>query len=237
MKKSLALYRTIENDLTEKIITGYYKPNELIPTELELTKIYKVSRVTIRKATDRLVAHGLLTRTPGFGSIVKPSSFPHKTVEHLSFTEEIRAQGKSPRFVVTLFSVQEATPQIASILQMNEREMVYYFERACYCDDEVIQFEKTYMSIKKYPDLSISYLENSKFHYVEETRGLKIDVSVHTVVPMLPSERVAKMFNIDRYTPILKVNNTTYLSNGEVMDYTEQYLNSTKYQTKYVRIR
>jgi DNA-binding GntR family transcriptional regulator len=236
-KKNMPLYKTIENDLIEKIESGYYKPDEMIPTEFELTKIYKASRVTIRKATDGLVARNLLIRTAGLGSIIKPSSYAHKSVEHLSFSEEIRAQGKTPRFEVTLFTVQEAPTQIANILKLSEREMIYYFERACYCDDDIIQFEKTYMSIRKFPDLSISYLEKSKFFYIEQIKDIKIDISTHTVVPVLPSLEIAKMFKIDKFTPILKINLITYLKNGDVMDYTEQYLNSQKYQAKYVRIR
>ena len=45
------------------------------------------------------------------------------------------------------------------------------------------------------------------------------------------------MFNIDRDTPIIKVNNTTFLENGDVMDFTEQYMNSPKYQLNYIRKR
>jgi len=236
-QKNMPLYKSIENDLVDKIASGYYKSDTMIPTELELTKIYKASRVTIRKATDGLVAKNLLVRTAGLGSIVKPSSFAHKTIEHLSFSEEIKAQGKTPRFEVTLFTVQEASPQIANILKLNEREMVYYFERACYCDEDIIQYEKTYMSIRKFPDLNISYLEKSKFYYVEQIKGTKIDISTHTIIPILPTIEIAKMFKIDKYTPIIKVNLITYLKNGDVMDYTEQYLNSQKYQAKYVRIR
>jgi len=237
VKKELALYKTIENELLEKITTGYYKPDDMIPTELELAKLYQVSRVTIRKATDNLVAKGLLVRTAGFGTVVKPTSLAHKSIEHLSFTEEIKLQGKTPRSEVITFTVIEATPQIAKILQIGEREMVYFFERVRYCDDDVILFERTHMSIRKFPDLSISHLEKSKFWYIENVRGLKIDISVHDVIPILPSARFIELFKIDQYTPIIKVNNLTYLANGEVMDYTEQYLNSSKYHTKYVRVR
>ncbi len=236
-KKNMSLYKSIENDLIDKITSGFYKPDEMIPTELELTKIYKVSRVTIRKATDGLVARNLLVRTAGLGSIVRPSSIAHKTIETLSFSEEMRAQGKTPHYEVKVFTVEEATPQIAHALNINEREMVYYFERACYCDEEVVQYEKTYMSIRKFPDLSISYLEKSKYNYVEVVKGLKIDIATHTVIPILPTIELAKVFKIDKYTPIMKVNLLTYLKNGDVMEYTEQYLNSQKYQAKYVRIR
>lgn len=64
-EKRIAQYKQIENDLLQKINLGYYKKDDLIPTELELSNTYHVSRVTVRKATDNLVAKGLLTRVAG----------------------------------------------------------------------------------------------------------------------------------------------------------------------------
>ena len=98
-------------------------------------------------------------------------------------------------------------------------------------------FEITHMAIKKYPDISIQILEKSKFSYIEKTKNLIIDFSFHNTTPVLASDRIADLFQIDRGTPIIKVNNTTFLTNGEVMDYTEQYMNSSKYQLNYIRKR
>ena len=46
-EKRIAQYRQIENDLLEQINLGYYKKGDLIPTELELSATYHVSRVTV----------------------------------------------------------------------------------------------------------------------------------------------------------------------------------------------
>ena len=69
-ERQTAQYKQIENDLLQKINLGYYKKDDLIPTELELSNTYHVSRVTVRKATDNLVAKGLLTRVAGVGTFV-----------------------------------------------------------------------------------------------------------------------------------------------------------------------
>ena len=61
-QKRIAQYKQIENDLLEKINLGYYQKDDMIPTELELSNTYHVSRVTVRRATDNLVARGLLSR-------------------------------------------------------------------------------------------------------------------------------------------------------------------------------
>ena len=51
-EKRIAQYKQIENDLLQKINLGYYKKDDLIPTEFELSNTYGVSRVTVRTATE-----------------------------------------------------------------------------------------------------------------------------------------------------------------------------------------
>ena len=41
-KRRVAQYKQIENDLLQKINLGYYKKDDLIPTELELSNTYHV---------------------------------------------------------------------------------------------------------------------------------------------------------------------------------------------------
>lgn len=89
------------------------------------------------------------------------------------------------------------------------------------------------MSSRLYPDISIQVLKNSKYKYFEQEKGLKIAYSNHTVTPLHPSKRIAKLFDISLDTPILQVANTTWLTNGQIMDYTVLTLNSPIYQLTY----
>lgn len=53
---------------------GTYGPGAQIPTELELCKLFDVSRITIRKAIEDLVREGWLVRHQGRGTFVELSS-------------------------------------------------------------------------------------------------------------------------------------------------------------------
>ena len=65
----IPIYKEIEQDLKEKIETGYYKIGDRF-TEKELVKIYKVSRLTLKKATSLLAAEGYLSQIPGKGTFI-----------------------------------------------------------------------------------------------------------------------------------------------------------------------
>lgn len=233
----IAQYKKIENDLLDKITSGYYKKNDLIPTELELSKIYNVSRVTVRRATDNLVAKGLLNRTAGLGTFVCENKTTQKIATLKSFTEEMKELGLKCKTQVKSFTIEEATSHIADILGIEEYDMVYHIERFRYGNDDLLVIENTYMSVKKHPDISIKILEESKYEYFEKVKGSKIDYSYHQTSPILPSEKVADLFKIDQNTPIIKIANTTYLDDKSILDYTELYLNSPKYQLNYIRKR
>ena len=71
-------YKQINKKIIEKIAAGIYLPNEHIPSERELCDIYSVSRTTIRKAIDELVADGLLIRKPGKGTFVTEKKLSKK---------------------------------------------------------------------------------------------------------------------------------------------------------------
>lgn len=233
----IAQYKQIENDIFDKISTGYYKQNDMIPTELELSNTYKVSRVTVRRATDNLVAQGLLYRTPGVGTFVNHNPTTQKIATLKSFNEEMKELGLTASTKVNNFSLQEADEKITRMLGISESEMVYYIERTRYANNEILVFEKTYMSVKNNPELSIKILEGSKYDYVENITGRKIDYSYHQTSPILPTKKISDMFNITEQTPIIKIANTTYLDDGSILDYTELYLNSSKYQLNYIRSR
>lgn len=235
--KKPAQYKIIEHDLLEKIQTGYYIKGDLIPTELELSNTYHVSRVTVRKATDHLVSLGLLRRVAGSGTFVENHSLIQKQTDLIGFTEEMKKSGLASRTTVKSFAVTEANDKIAKILGIHENEKIYYFERMRYANEEIYMLEQTSMSVENFPDLSIQYLEGSKYDYVENVKGYQIDYTFHQSVPILPGNEIIKMFEIDKTTPILKICNTTFLTNGKVMDYTVQYMNSPKYQFNYIRRR
>lgn len=236
-KNKVAQYKQIERDILDRISTGYYKKNDMIPTELELASTYNVSRVTVRRATDNLVAQKILYRVAGAGTFVAQNTPIQKIATLMSFTEEMNELGLKASTKVNAFMVKEADSKIASILGINENDMVYFIERSRYANNELYVFEKTYMSVKDNPDISIKILEGSKYEYVEKIRGVKIDYSYHQTSPILPNKKLSEIFQIDETVPIIKIANTTYLEDGSVLDFTELFLNSPKYQLNYIRKR
>ncbi len=68
------IYEQVKQKLLNQITLGEFEADDKIPSERELCKQYSVSRTTIRKAIDDLVADNILTRRSGRGTFVVSSS-------------------------------------------------------------------------------------------------------------------------------------------------------------------
>ena len=67
-------YHQVYVTLRSWVRDGTYAPGSQIPTEPELCEIFSVSRITIRRAIENLVAEGWLLRQQGRGTFVQLSS-------------------------------------------------------------------------------------------------------------------------------------------------------------------
>jgi GntR family transcriptional regulator, arabinose operon transcriptional repressor len=69
----IPLYEKIYIDLFNQIKTGQLKSNDRLPSEKELATQYQVSRITSKKALEKLAQIGLIERIRGKGSFVSTS--------------------------------------------------------------------------------------------------------------------------------------------------------------------
>jgi len=66
----LPAYFQIARDLRRRISSGEWKPNDQLPSEIELAVQYSVSRMTLRQALNELEKDNLLLRRRGAGTFV-----------------------------------------------------------------------------------------------------------------------------------------------------------------------
>ncbi len=76
-----SLYMDVYNEIKNDILVGKYPPGSLLPTELELSESFFVSRITIQKAMQLLKKEGYISRTPGRGTFVE--NLPAKPQQHI----------------------------------------------------------------------------------------------------------------------------------------------------------
>ena len=66
----IPLYQQLADKIKDQIAAGELKENEQLMTEMELSKAYNISRITVRKALELLVDEEILTKRQGIGAFV-----------------------------------------------------------------------------------------------------------------------------------------------------------------------
>ena len=67
------VWEQVAEDLANEITSGRLAPGAKLPTEVEISEQYGVSRVTVRRAVGELAERGLLARVHGRGTYVSTS--------------------------------------------------------------------------------------------------------------------------------------------------------------------
>jgi GntR family transcriptional regulator len=94
----IPLYEQILEIIYNDIQNGVFAYGEIIPKEMDLCKMYNVSRPTIRKAMDILVQNGNLIRIKGKGTYVSSDKKIKQEFTHIiqNFNAEMSQKGVSP---------------------------------------------------------------------------------------------------------------------------------------------
>lgn len=83
----VTLKEQLYQELLAQIQDGTYRPGDKIPTELQLSEMYNISRVTVRQTLARLVDEQILIKRAGKGTFVKEAPFVEKYFVGGSFTD------------------------------------------------------------------------------------------------------------------------------------------------------
>ena len=91
-----SLYGQLADELRQGIAQGRWKNGDLLPSEAQLCELHGISRGTAVRAIEQLVAEGLAQRRQGVGTFVTRTSLHRQPGFLLSFSETVRAEGRTP---------------------------------------------------------------------------------------------------------------------------------------------
>ena len=141
----IPLYLQIEAELRGLVQSGELGPMARVPSENELSERFGVSRMTARKALDRLVADGVLFRQPGKGTFVAQPKIAHGPSELLSFSAAMDAQGVRHSTRVLDAGMVPAPGAIARDLRTGPGSPVVLVWRLRLIDDQPAAIHRSYI--------------------------------------------------------------------------------------------
>ncbi|HEX2985387.1 MAG TPA: GntR family transcriptional regulator [Caproiciproducens sp.] len=198
----VAMYKQLTNIIMSQIESGQLKSGDKVPSETELLKRYKVSRITVRAAISELVEDGVLVRSQGKGTFVASPKVMYEANDHIGFTRSCLLAGKAPSTKLLKSDLVFPPASIKKFLNIGDDEKVIMTERLHSVDEKPISIETNH-----YP-LSFSFLlnedlEKSLFELLQEKYHIVIAHSERTLEVCFPTAYEANLLNIKQSTPLL----------------------------------
>jgi len=240
MHASLPLYRSIAENLKEKIESSQYPHGTQLPTEARLTEIYHASRVTIRQAIQILVRQGYVKKRQGSGSQIiysHQNALRERSSKIESFTEEIRATGLIPSKHMLNFAIITLSNNLANDLQVSPSSQAYHYQRLICTDKTPFCLEEGFIPLDPFPDLTVSDLLHSKLNYYEQKKHIEISFSHQIVQAITPTEEQCNLLQLSKPKPLLRIKNLIYQANGLPLDETIQTFDADIYPASFIKVR
>jgi GntR family transcriptional regulator len=225
------LYRQIQADLRERVAIGDLPPGSQIETEQELMVHYGVSRATVRQALSGLVAEGLLEIRRGRGTFVHRAALEHHLGGFYTFSREIERHGMRPGTLVRSLELIVADEDVAAELELARGAPVVALSRVRLADDQAIVSETSYLPAERFPGLDRTDLSDaSLYETLTSSYGVRPARARETFVPVLLAVAEADVLGGEAGDPVLRVERTTYDSDGVIIEYCRSILRADRYR-------
>jgi GntR family transcriptional regulator len=225
----IPLYMQIANDLLAQIDAGALKPNDKLPSEIELVDRYQASRVTIRLALKYLVAEGVVASRQGKGTFVLEPVIKHELGEFMGFYDQLKSQGVNPETELISFVVDPAHLPVAAMGLLGTGKHVVEFVRRYTTRTQRFAEIHAWFASDSVPTREL--LETRPvLGLVMRAFGTPIHSAELGICAVSANARLARSLDIKKTSPLLLLRRTSFLSNKKLCEYSEIHIRAERYE-------
>lgn len=214
------LHVQFENIARHKIENEEWQANSIIPSENELSKIYGISRMTVRSVLNVMVAAGLLKRVPGKGTFVAEGKIVGRPLSYLGVREQLEQMGLQTATKLVNIESVHATGRMATLLEVPQNHLVYKLFRVRYVKEQPFSLHASYIPQTLAPRLEEKDLLGTQLcDILEREYDHPILRQVELLESVLPSAEEAGLLEVTMNFPLLQLENFFYTSNNVPVEY------------------
>lgn len=223
-------YALIKNDIVQAIKTKQLNTDDKILSEAKLCKKYNVSRITVTRAINELVAEDYLYRIQGKGTFVKGKQLSEGVSQLSSFTK--RMKEKKLKLETRVLETTSVTMPVkmANFFNLPSDKNVILLKRLRIVDGELLCLSIAYLMPEIFYWTTLEDMEHeSLYDLLENKYDFKLGNATQEFEVGYLNEKNAKFLEISSQDPCLKLSLYSTLSDGRPAQFEETYYIGSKY--------
>lgn len=222
------LYEQIKILLTQSLITGEWRPGEVIPSETELAGRFKVSQGTVRKAIDELAAENILVRRQGKGTFVATHTEEHTQYRFLRITE-LNGKREFPASEVLHCERGKADGAVSERLDLKRGAPVILVRRVLRLSGEPVILDDICLSATLFKGLTetlITEFEGTLYSLYESRYGTRIIRAEDRIRAVEADIATANLLGIAPKAPLLEIDRVAFTYGDQPVEWRVSRCNS-----------
>lgn len=223
-------YALIKNDIVQAIKTKQLNTDDKILSEAKLCKKYNVSRITVTRAINELVAEDYLYRIQGKGTFVKGKQLSEGVSQLSSFTK--RMKEKKLKLETRVLETTSVTMPVkmANFFNLPSDKNVILLKRLRIVDGKLLCLSIAYLMPEIFYWTTLEDMEHeSLYDLLENKYDFKLGNATQEFEVGYLNEKNAKFLEISSQDPCLKLSLYSTLSDERPAQFEETYYIGSKY--------
>lgn len=229
MKVSQPIYKQIAAHIREQIENGEYSFGQLIPSEQQLSEMYRVSRMTLRKAVAILVGEGLLIPRPGKGTFVNRQKIDMSFDNIQGTSPFLLDMGLSPSVKVLRSGKRTAGYKYSRIMGISENSLIYQLVRLRLGDGEPYILEYTNIPYDLIPNIEQYDFEIYSLYDLIRQQDIVLTEDMQTLEVVKLSAPQSTLLDVPEGEYGFMTHEVVRDQYGQVIEYTKSYSSGKRF--------
>ncbi|HVV93350.1 MAG TPA: GntR family transcriptional regulator [Hyphomicrobiales bacterium] len=225
-RSPVPLYHRLYVILRDQIVSGHHGKGSLLPSELELSALFGVSRITAKRALDELNAEGLVERARGRGTRVidRPAEVPGGRPISASIDglrENLSVIGRETSVRVVEFGYLPAPALVAERLQLAANTAVQRAVRVRGLDGQPLSQSTTFIPEEIGRTFARDDLATTPLIELIEAAGIKVASAEQSITATLADSITAGRLDVQVGSALLLLKRLVVGRGGHPVQYIE----------------
>ncbi len=216
--------------LRDRILSGEIGPNTRLPSEPLLAQEHGVSRVTVRRALDKLADEDLIERRPGSGTFVNSrSTSAQVTADFSNVLTHLVEMGRRTDVKLISFAYMAPTPALMSDLKLQPGERVQRSVRVRLIDGQPFSYLITHVPERIGISYSEADLASTPLLELLERSGIVAERAQQIIGATLAGPEVADALDLEIGAALLSMTRIVYDPSGRGIEHLQALYRPDRY--------